>query len=33
MCGETEEEIQSNYGKIMKNISRITVVDKKEKSM
>jgi hypothetical protein len=29
MCGETEEEIQSNYGKIMKNISRITVVDKK----
>jgi hypothetical protein len=28
MCGETEEEIQSNYGKIMKNISRITVVDK-----
>jgi hypothetical protein len=29
MCGETEEEIQSNYGKIMKNISRITVVEKK----
>jgi len=28
MCGETEEEIQSNYGKIMKNISRITMVDK-----
>ena len=28
MCGETEEEIQSNYGKIMKNISRITVVQK-----
>ena len=29
MCGETEEEIQSNYGKIMKNISKVTVVDKK----
>jgi hypothetical protein len=28
MCGETEEEIESNYGKIMKNISRITVVNK-----
>jgi hypothetical protein len=28
MCGESEEEIQSNYGKIMKNISRITIVDK-----
>jgi hypothetical protein len=30
MCGETEEEIQSNYGKIMKNISRVTVVDKRQ---
>jgi len=30
MCGESEEEIQSNYGKIMKNISRITVVDKEK---
>jgi hypothetical protein len=29
LCGETEEEIQSNYGKIMKNISKVTVVDKK----
>ena len=29
LCGETEEEIQSNYGKIMKNISQVTVVDKK----
>jgi hypothetical protein len=28
MCGETEEEIESNYGKIMKNISRVTVVNK-----
>ena len=28
LSGETEEEIQSNYGKIMKNISRITMVDK-----
>ena len=28
MCGESEEEILSNYGKIMKNISRITVVNK-----
>ena len=28
MCGETDEEIKSNYGKIMKNISRITIVDK-----
>ena len=28
LSGETEEEIQSNYGKIMKNISKVTVVDK-----
>jgi ribosomal protein L37AE/L43A len=28
MCGESEEEMLSNYGKIMKNISRITVVNK-----
>jgi hypothetical protein len=28
MCGGTTEEINHNYGKIMRNISRITVVDK-----
>ena len=30
LSGETEEEILSNYGKIMKNISLVTVVDKNQ---
>jgi hypothetical protein len=30
MCGETTQEINHNYGKIMRNISRITMVDKQE---
>lgn len=30
MCGETTQEVNHNYGKIMKNISRITMVDKQE---
>jgi hypothetical protein len=30
MCGGTTEEINHNYGKIMRNISRITIVDKQD---
>jgi hypothetical protein len=30
MCGGTTQEINSNYGKIMRNVSRITIVDKQE---
>lgn len=30
MCGGTTQEINHNYGKIMRNISRITIVDKQE---
>jgi hypothetical protein len=30
MCGGTDEEILHNYGKIMRHISRITMVDKEE---
>jgi hypothetical protein len=32
MCGGTDEEITHNYGKIMRNVSRITMVDKQEAS-
>jgi hypothetical protein len=30
MCGGTDEEIRNNYGNIMRHISRVTMVDKKE---
>jgi hypothetical protein len=30
MCGGTDEEIQKNYGDIMRHMCKITVVDKKE---
>ena len=33
LSGETEEEILSNYGKIMKNISLVTVVDKNQERL
>jgi hypothetical protein len=33
MCGGTDEEIRNNYGNIMRHISRITIVDKKEHSV
>jgi uncharacterized C2H2 Zn-finger protein len=33
MCGGSAEETESNYGKIMRHVSRITMVDKAEQRM
>jgi uncharacterized C2H2 Zn-finger protein len=33
MCGGTTEETENNYGKIMRHVSRITMVDKSEQRM